>query len=362
MNRSLLLRLLFALVLPAGLFAADRSDPVGLFRITLHGNSDTMVSLPLQRPPLVETTLASLTGSVLTLSADVPALPAGGAFVLVMSGTFEGAAFPVTAVTGRALTIDNQGLTLTGFKTVATSNVATADLVAVVPYWTLDTLFPAGKGINPSTSTLSRATEILFFDDSQSGVNLAASASYFYFAGNATVAAGWYKVGAPLTSSAGTQRLAPHTYFIVRHNIVGDTKLLIGGGVRMAGYLVPLRLRMASVDQDNFVALPIATPITLGTSRLVESGAFVASASPTALQDQLLVFDNTQIGHNKASSATYFYFAGNASKAAGWYKVGATSQTADSFTLKPGEGYIIRKFHTATAQTNVWTGLPAYLK
>jgi uncharacterized protein (TIGR02597 family) len=357
MNRTFIARLFAAFFSCTAFgFTAEVSDPIGVFRLRLRGNSDTIVSLPVQRTPLVEAGAVGRSGNSVLLDADIPALPPEGAFALVMSGTLEGAVFPITGVSGRTLTVDAGAFDLAGLKITAP-----ADLVAVVPYWTLDTLFPAGAGVNPSTDATARATEVLFYDPTQAGINLSAASTFFYFAGNSVKAAGWYKVGATATT-LGTQRLAPHAYMIIRHNVAGDKTLSVNGGVQMAGFRIPVGVRAANTAQDNFVALPIATPISLADSRLVESGAFAASPNAVNRTDELLVFDNTIVGQNKSAVATYFYFAGSAAKAAGWYKVGDTAQSANGFLLKPGEGYIIRKAAAAAPRSDQWHAVPSYLK
>ncbi len=362
MNWKFLIRFTAAIVATAALAtAAEISDPVGAFRLRLRGSSDTIVSLPLQRSPLVETTVSSRSNNLLVLTADIPAIPAEGAFALMMSGALEGAVLPITAVNSRTLTVDAGGYDLATLKTVTVNAAANADLVCVVPYWTLDTLFPAGRGIKASTSAAVHESEVLLFDDSAAGVNLSASSIFFYFAGTPSKAAGWYKVGA-LASTSGQQRLNPHTYFVVRHNSVGDTILTVMGGVQMAGFRMPLRTKAANVDQDNLVSLPVATPIALNATRLIDSGAFRPSTSASVHTDELLVYDNTAIGYNKSPSAIFFYFAGTPTKSAGWYKVGALATTADSYTLKPGEGYVIRKQKGTVPEMSTWNGVPAYLK
>ncbi len=361
MNWKLLPLLLAAIAFPFTALSAEISDPVGAFRLRLRGNSDTIVSLPLQRPALIEATVASRSANAITLSADLPTLPASGAFALVMSGSLEGAVLPISVASGRTATVGVTGFDLSSLKTAASHSAALADLVAIVPYWTLDTLFPAGQGVHASTSPSVRSTEVLLFDPTRAGINLSATSTFFYFAGNPSKPAGWYKVG-DTASALGTQRLDPHAWFILRHNVPSETSLVIFGGVQMAGFRLPLALLAANTAQDNFVALPIATPITLGNSRLVASGAFIASTSPAARADELLVYDNSIVGHNKSAAATFFYFAGNPSKAAGWYRVGDTAQTADSFQLKPGEGYVIRKQSGATPRVDQWNGFPTYLQ
>ncbi len=362
--RSLSLRslLLALLALPLAVHAVlPSSDPVGLFNLRLRGNSDTLVSLPLHRPPLVDAAIQVRTGNQLELSDNVPALPAEGAYILVMSGALEGAILPATSLSGRTLTINTGAYDLATLQTEAANGVSQGDLVSVIPYWTLDTVFPAGTGINISTSASTRNTEVLLYDHTVAGINLSPSATFFYFVGNSTKPAGWYKVG-DTSSLKGNQPLAPASHFVVRHKIATSTSLALAGCVQMAGYRIPLAQRSTTVDQDNLVGLPIATAVTLGTSGLITSGAFAASASASERNDELMVFDNTVVGQNKSASAVYFYFSGNEHKPAGWYQVGATASAVDSVALKPAEGYVIRKRKTAVAHTDLWNGLPAYLQ
>ncbi|WP_438479934.1 TIGR02597 family protein [Oleiharenicola lentus] len=360
MKLSRLRFLLLTLALgPLAAFAVP-SDPVGVFKLRLQGNSDTTVSLPLLRPALAEGALASRTGSTFTLTVDVPALPVGGAFVLVMNGSLEGTVLPITDVNGRTVTIAAGAIDLSALHTETVQGPALGDTVAVVPYWTLDTVFPGGSGVNISTSALTRATEIFFYNNTTAGKNRSVSPAFFYFSGNTSKPAGWYQVG-DNTGLKGSQRLDPHNYVIVRQNVATETSLAVAGAVQMAGFRVPLALLAADTDQDHFLGLPCAVPMTLSASRLVASGAFAVSTSAVTRADELYVFNNAMVAKNKSPSAPYFYFAGNAQKIAGWYQVGA-SVPDTSFTLKPGEGFIIRKRQAATIRTDLWDALPVYLQ
>jgi uncharacterized protein (TIGR02597 family) len=352
--------LLAGALLLAAARAQDTSDPVGAFRIRLRGNSDTVVSLPLHRPALIESALSTRTGSALELSATLPTLPTEGAFALVMSGALEGAVLPIASISGRVATIGATSYDLSGLKTEVTNGLALADLIAIVPYWTLDTLFPLGRGVNISPDSADRKTEILIFDDTIPGTNLSASAMYFYYAGGGSIAAGWYAIGN--STPQGNLRLPPNHYFVVRHHLPADTELILTGGVQMAGFRVPVATRAANRDQDNLVALPVPTAVTLSASRLIESGAFAASPDGAARRDELLVFDNTRTGFNNAASAIYFYISGNPAITTGWYKVGDPTQTYGNVLLKPGEGYVVRKRASVTPAQQVWNGIPAYLQ
>jgi uncharacterized protein (TIGR02597 family) len=339
------------------------SDPVGALQLPLRGNSDTIVSLPMLRPALVEASISSLStsnGTQLTLLQAVPSLPAEGGFVLVLTGSLEGAIMPISGASGALLTVSPGSFSVASLKTEALNGVGQGDLVAVVPYWTLDTVFPGGQGVNVSADPLTHASEVLLYDDSTPGINLAAVGTYYYYAGSAGQVAGWYRTGGG-TALQGTQRFAPQRYFTVRHNIAGDTALVVSGVVQMAGFRVALAQLQALSAQDNLVALPLAVPMTLGGIGLGGTSAFASSTSTIVTQDQVLVYDNTTVVHQKAPSATFFYYAGSSSKAAGWYKVGSTATESSAFVLNPGEGVVVRKKGTATPHVDPWSFVPSYL-
>ncbi len=361
--RSFFLRCLRSSVLlfaSAWLARADApSDPVGSLHLVLLGGSDTIVSLPLHRPPLIETAVASLSGSQLTLNTSSPSLPAEGAFALVMTGTMEGAVFPVTAVNGNIVTVDATGFDLSVLQTVA-ANVS-GDIIAVIPYWTLDTVFPAGAGVVATTNLLTVQTQILMYSDTTPGINLSASATYLYYAGDSFSTAGWYRFGS-MSATVGTTRFAPNSYFIVRHPTGSvSTDLFVNGKVQMSGARISLATLAANRAQDNAVALPVPVPMSLSDSLLKESGAFASTTNMLSVTDELLVFNNATIGHNKSASAVYFYYAGDGFYSAGWYRFGDMSQTVGTLLLNPGEGYIVRKAASVAAQANFWSFIPSYL-
>lgn len=357
-------RLAFALLASAVVAHATStpSDPVGAFRMRLRAGSDTLVSLPLQRAALVECPISQVAFNQITPVGYFASIPAGGAYLLVMSGALEGAVLPVTStVSTHTLVVDAGTYNLSSLKTEVANGSGQGDLVALIPYWTLDTVFPAGAGVQASSNRALLNTQVLAYDDTAIGTNLSAAAVYFYFAGDGSYAAGWYRFG-DMSATAGGTRIPPHRYFVVRNPAGAETEILLTGAVRMAGYSIPLATLQAGRDQDNFVALPVPLPVTLAGSGLQESGAFAVSTNRALPQDQLLVFDNTVVGQNKSASAVYFYFAGNTSFAAGWYRFGDMTQTAGNFTLKPGNGYIIRKHATTPAEIRTWVGVPGYLQ
>jgi len=213
--------------------------------------------------------------------------------------------------------------------------------LSVVPYWTLATAFPEGRGVHRS-SAFTRRTQILIPDYVNSGINLAPLATY-YFLTNATFPNGiWQKVNDGLTNK-NDDILLPDLFFTVRHLIAEPTVFTARGSVPVSNLATPL-VANASGRQDNFVALARPAVVTLDQSALFESGAFVASSFFTR-KDELLVFDNTQTNRNKAPSATYYY-RGDLSR---WLRVNdaqgtyGTNNMGNQAVFVPGNGFIIRK-------------------
>ena len=89
-----LLSLVIALLASKTLALAQSvaTDPVGFIPLTIRGNSDTHLSLPLHRGAVFQGTLASANGNVLTVNgaAFSPNAYQASSFVLIASGAKEG--------------------------------------------------------------------------------------------------------------------------------------------------------------------------------------------------------------------------------------------------------------------------------
>lgn len=319
--------------------------PVGVYRISLLGDSDTFVSLPFVRPEAASGVVAGFSGSIVNMQGS----PAWGAnqfvyqaslqtnthYLLVVSGAREGSYFPITGNGANSVTLDLNGDTLTG--------LINGDRISVVPYWTLATVFPGGDGIYSSTSQFLRKTEVLVPDPTSTGINLSAGKTYYFLGGN------WRLYGPNTVSNDDV--LLPDSYFIVRHNAGPSTLLTVRGSVVLCKWRIPLDA-LASNKQDNRVALPRPVSTTLNGSGLVSSGAFRSSPNRFNRLDELLTFDNSVVGKNKSASATYFYYSGH------WERYGTPGiDVGDEEVLKPGTGVIVRK-GGGTAVT--WMNLPSY--
>jgi uncharacterized protein (TIGR02597 family) len=258
-------------------------------------------------------------------------------FLMVANGTKEGNYYTVTGNTTNTVTLDLNGDTLTG--------LAAGDRVMVVPYWTLSTLFPAGRGIHASPTPGNRQTEILIPDLAGTGINLSASKIYYYYSGT------WRQVGAGSTNK-NDEVLLPDAYCIVRHNVATNTLFTVSGALFQSKWIIPLACRTAG-QQDNVVAIPRPVAQTLNESGLISSGAFRASPTPGNHLDELIAFDNTAVAKNKSASAIYYYWNG------AWRQNGAgATDKGNDVVFTPGTGVVIRKGVGGT--TALWSNPPNY--
>jgi uncharacterized protein (TIGR02597 family) len=245
----------------------------------------------------------------------------------------------VVANTAQTVTIDWNG---------ETPAAAVADNFVIIPYWTLGTLYPAaeaGTTFTVSSSESVRGTEILVPKPAAAGINLPASAT-FYFLGGA-----WRKAGESESTSFDWTVVAPDSY-IIQRNKGTATSVAVYGRVPSGVISVALNAQGGTAKQDNAVSLSFPGTVTLDNSNLRGSGAFRASTSPVLHTDELYVFDNTASGIKKAAAAIYYYYNN------GWRKVGApvTSDFGTTAIFVPGTGVIVRKSGTgSTAATAYWT-------
>ena len=325
--------------------------------------------------PVSGTVTATNGSTAITATAGLSGIVAGDEFVVnglaynVASVTSDTAlvlsrAFTGTSGSGLAATYDHSPkegsyytVTDNGSNTLSVTlngdslaSVAANTSVSLIPYWTLGTAFPstdAGTSYIASTSTKSRATQILMPDLTGVGVNLAASSIYFYYN------SAWRLFGGDYTVSYNDAVLPPLTYFTVR-NTTAATTFIPTGGVYMNRITVPLDTQ-AMASQDNAVTLARPTATTLNDLGLVSSGAFAASTSTKNRADQLLVYDNTTAAVNKAASAIYYYYNG------AWRLFGGDTTIDYGLTsIGYGAGFTIRKAANGTGATSFWQNTRNY--
>jgi uncharacterized protein (TIGR02597 family) len=326
--------------------ACTISEPCGFLRVDLLANSDTIISTPFVRPVTAAATVQSVSGNIITVAQQFPVqwLPnqfvySAGAqpnnyYARFITGGAQGPLYPILSNDAYTLAVDTPSL-----------NASPGDQLLIEPYPTLNSIFPNGFGINISPTVGDRNTELLTPDVTGAGINLSATAIYFFNAGI------WKQVGHGNTEH-GDDIIPPNIWFIVRHNASTNTTVILSGIADTSLWTFPLRSSSSDL-QDNAVSLPRPTTVSLNDCGLITSGAFAPSPLPGSRTDELMMFDNALVTKNKSASAIYYYWS-NA-----WRRVGfGSADVGADKVFAFGTGVIIRKSPASTH--SIWTNTPAY--
>jgi uncharacterized protein (TIGR02597 family) len=169
---------------------------------------------------------------------------------------------------------------------------------------------------------------------------------------------GWYDAGS--FTATGDNPVSPDSYILIR-NIGSAKSLTVTGAVPMSPVMSPIVRLQNGQPQDNFTANPFPVPISFSDSKLFESGAFAPTPNIFSPQDQLLVYDGSEVGPNSQPSAVYIYSTDTGTLGtAGWYNAGTFAGPLDtSALLLPGHAFIVRKAPGPVSAT-AWTTTPTY--
>jgi uncharacterized protein (TIGR02597 family) len=324
------------------------SEPTGSLAITLLTNSDTYVSIPFTRAPLFCGTVQSVSSNAITVHG-APGWTTGqwsqvnsngylATYVVLTSGAKEGATLSITNNSSDTLALVSACDDLSG--------LSTGDQLAILPYWTLGTVFPGGSGVTPTTIPAMPKTELFFpyYCPHCSGIPTTGAYVYYFYNNH------WRKVAAQIASNFDDVVILPDQDFIVRQMPKSPTTTFTAGG-NIVQYSARTCLYADSVttNWDNYVANYHSTTQTLDQANL--AAAFAASnpgATNPVINDLLLVYDNAAMGMNKAPAHVYFYNVDH------WADLNNPPYTvnrgADPVFI-PGTGVTVRK---RPGSTQVW--------
>lgn len=333
--------------------ATAYTTPVGYLSVTIPANSDTTVSPSLSSSPLLKAAATAIATNTVTFASTgitsgsfVNAAPDlnSKSYLLVSSGPLAGLRFPITANTATTVTVNAGATSLQaqGFLTGAT--------FSVVPYWTLNTLFPAGLGVGVSTDPFSPSAFVLFSDQESVAVNRAPSKLYFYFGGDVDLPAGWYDNDNIDGGLQNTVAIDPSVQLTIRNSAFSS--VTVSGEVPSTP-LSTVFLTSASASNDEYLASPFPVDTTLAQSGL--QSAIVASTDAFSPTDFVFVYPDTGAGVNKAPAKLYFYFAGDVDLPAGWYdNDNIDGGVVTGAVIKAGRSFGVRKSAGPAAVTR-WT-------
>ncbi len=347
------------------------TDPIGINKITCLTNSDTIVGVPFRPQGSMNTLLTSnpvTAGSgstataTLTLSLNNLATNSLGMYYVKFDGgTRDGRWYEITANGADTLTLKLNGDNLDG--------VVSGNKVVIAKFWTLDTLFPPAQAttswtlntqtgiqvpnghaiVNSATASgTQRQTQLFLPNTSGTGVSRLPEISFYITGGSWRIPS--------VSGSKGNQILYPDTYIIIRHSarVTHPTVFRSFGEVEMKNFSIPLATNISG-SRDTYVAIPRAIDVRLDQLNLVESGAFVASAtvSGTQRRDQLYIYDNSTSQISKLPGQSYFFTNGN-------WRTGGNSNPQNHVIIPAGSGLVIRKYQTTNGVTSFWQNTPSY--
>lgn len=327
-----------------------RTPTMGFVKMNTTAESDSLFGLPMNRTPVFVGAITAVTENEITVDGSFTGdqLVSGSDtfYALVTSGALKGYSFTVTGNTLTTISVDPNA-----DDDVASQGLQADDLISVIPYWTLRTLFPAGKGIADSPDARDPQSTVKVYDATKVGINLAPSKTYFYYTGSAGTN-GWYDnddLGAGIQDSAV---LIPESFLMVRNVTEESEDVFVNGYVPVTETGTAIGRFVNGSPQDNLTVNPYPISLTLGTSGLFSSGAVEATLNARDPGDTVKLY-TTKGGYNPAPDKTYFYYGGNAG-AHGWYDnddLGAGVQ--DDIEIPAGAAVVIRK-KSGSAGTTMW--------
>jgi uncharacterized protein (TIGR02597 family) len=327
---------LFSLLVSSA-FAVS-STPVGYITYTANANSDLKLGLVLEQATTFSGAVSSVTTGAIDAGSDVGDLTTNAHYVKMTSGALDGQWFQVSSASGTTVTVSED---------LAAGGVVANDTFQVIPFWTLDSLFPSGGNVPGSADIFNADALVQTFDPSNIGTNFATSSGHLYYTGS-LAPAGWYDSSA-LTPS-GSTALNPDIYIQVRNSTSSAANIVITGTVPESAVTVNV-LSTSTGKQDNLVYNPYPTDITLATSNLSTSGAVAGSPDIFNPTDVVLVYAPSGSAQNEATIAAYLYYTGSLAPT-GWYD-SSTLTPADDSVIKAGQAVIIRKA-SGSDQVTTW--------
>ena len=242
----------------------------------------------------------------------------------------------------------SSSLTITTTTVDDASGIPANTQITIIPNWTPNTLFPAASAnvsFTPTSSPPTYKTLIQVPNYSGAGINLSYATTYYFNQSNNR----WQIVNDNTNADHGDDQFLPDGYLVIENANGAPTLPLINLGAVLSKQVTTPLLTSAGGQQDNPVGMIRPLGIALNATGLgPANGSFVAN-------DQLLVFDNTQIAFNKSPAATYYYDT-TVGNSGGWRLTGDSRPNDRGSDIIPmGSGFIVRKAQTGAGQPAFWT-------
>ncbi len=321
------------------------TTPVGYVTITVNANSDTKVGVSMQQASVYSAGVTSVATGTITVPGTVPDVTTNPHYVLVTtpSGSLEGNWYEVTGYTSTTITVAEN---------LQTAGLTSSDTINVIPFWTLDTLFPSGGGIPASSNVSSPVGQLLLNNVNASGINLSSAASYIYHSGEQGPA-GWYDLGNIPGGIQGGKVISPESYITIRNQTGSAANVVMSGSVPATPVSNTILSRVAGA-QDNQIANPFPAGLQLQDSNLFSGGVLAGTPNVSSPRDQLLVFEGTPTGINPSPTKSIIYHTGEQGPA-GYYDLGnIPGGLINTYEIPAGAALILRKVASSDATVD-WT-------
>ena len=308
--------------------AQSYTDPVGAIAVTAKSGSDTGLSVPFNRSPVFVGAIKEIAGgNTITVhgspSWSLDEFATVGHFAMLGSGVKEGAYFTILTNTTDSLTLELVETDLTGVS-ADLNDPSLGDSIQIFPYWTPATLLP---------SDLPQGAQIFLYDLATT-INKSPATVLNY---NGT---DWIRG----FSFANDFLLHPYESFVLRLPESTDVEIVFAGAVPMNQHRVVFNNDNGSgtgVQTDFRTTFMSPIPATVNEMDIGFSTG-----------DQLLIFDNSQVGINKSPS-TILNFNGT-----DWIR---GFSLANDFVIEPGQSLVFRRASSGSTEV-IWSSLPSYLQ
>jgi uncharacterized protein (TIGR02597 family) len=311
------------------------TDPVGYVTLTVNGNSNAKLGIPLSRALTFNGAVDSVASSTISVAGPVPDVTTEPHFMLVTTeaGSLEGNWYQVTGYTSTTITVAEN---------LASLGLSSSDTISVIPFWTLNTLLTNGGDLPQSPDVFNPVAQLSVYDVNDTGINLIPSVSYLYHSGEQGPA-GWYDVNDVNSGTKGGAVLSPETFITVTNDTGSVANLIIAGSVP-TNVLSTSVLSTSAGPQDSLIFNPYPAPILLNDSNLVTDGALRASPDVFNPLDQILVFSSTPTGYNALPDVYLLYHSGEQGPI-GWYDVNNVNggDVGATYSVPEGAAFIIRR-------------------
>lgn len=323
------------------------SDVVGYVKTTVKSYSDLNISVPFVKEIFLSSKISQVENGEILLSHTVGNIEAEKYFIHLTTGALAGQWFTI---------IDSTANTIEVYEDIETMGALAEDEFSILPFWTLDTLFPDGGNIPKSPNVFLPKSQLLTYNVNADGINISPSNAYIYHSGEQGPP-GWYDMN-NLSGLKGATILHPGSYITIRNTEDYDINITLAGVVQTNAF-ANLVKSSSSSTQDNLIPYPYPSAITLSESDLIENEIIRASPNVFLPIDQLLIHNLSNTGYNHAPSTAIIYHDGSQGPV-GWYDVNNLGGgPIDNYVIEPLSTLIIRR-QTGDDELLVWKPTPPY--